>query len=83
MSVEIIWLGPAEPSVDHRARCRHCARILTAFPTDPTEMAPHCSARGCRDCVECIAGANFVSPRGRHLRPPHPLDGYQPGRWAA
>jgi hypothetical protein len=66
MSVEIIWLGTAAPSTETLPRCRFCARVLTAYATEPGEVEAHCTSRGCRYCVECATGRTSVSPVRRH-----------------
>lgn len=61
MSAEAEFLDGASPP-KHGRRCRYCARLLTAFPSEPDQAGPHCVGAGCRWCSECATGQTSVSP---------------------
>jgi len=59
MSADATWVVPQPRPAG--LRCRYCARVLDE-PTTPDRMSPHCTARGCRVCLECATGKTPVSP---------------------
>lgn len=64
MGADISWIGESRKPHDPRPKtlCKFCLRSLRVIVHDPTEIEPHCTARGCVWCAECYAGKTPCSP---------------------